>query len=380
MNTPKVSVIIPTYNRAGMVEKAIDSVFSQTYPNIELIVVDDGSTDGTREILETYGDRIIAVYQPNGGAGKARNAGLRLATGEFIAFLDSDDYYLPDKIRLEAEFLCANPDVDVVLCGFRFIDEEKHIDVEFKDIDVTDLVSRILWTDIGGLFPPNLPLFRKKILEKVEGFDERLKMREEQDFWLQIALAGFQFRFIDEVLCVSRGGKHSKGRAVERVEPNLMMIFEKVFNHPNLPGSVAEHKDEIYARVFLHINYSMVMSKKYSLEEQIAITRKYAHQAFENQKAISCWRPDTIDPFLYVIQSIDHEHQERFLDEVLVEPIHPNVRSYLFSELYLIRAFQARDQKNRGEVIKNVLKAFRYNIKIVRHKGTLALLGHALLK
>jgi len=380
MNTPKVSVIIPTYNRAQMVEKAIDSVLSQTYPNIELIVVDDGSTDATREVLETYGNRIVAVYQTNGGAGKARNTGLGIASGEFIAFLDSDDYYLPDKIRLEAEYLCAHPDVDVVLCGFRYIDEEKQVDVEIKNIEVTDLVSRILWTDIGGLFPPNLPLFRRKILEKVNGFDERLKMREEQDFWLQIALAGFQFRFIDEVLCVSRSGKQSKGRAVDRVEPYLMMIFEKVFNHPNLPRSVAAHKDEIYARVFLHINYSLAMGNKYALEEKIAITKKYAHQAFENQTDISHWRPDTIDPFLYVIQNIDHEHQERFLNEVLVDPVHPNVRSYLFAELYLIRAFQARDKKNRGDVIKNVLKAIRTNTNIVRHKGTVALLGHALLK
>lgn len=380
MNTPRVSVIIPTYNRAGMVKESIDSVLSQTYPNIELIVVDDGSTDDTREILATYGDQIVTVFQNNGGAGKARNAGLKIATGDLIAFLDSDDYYLPDKIRLEAEYLDAHPDADVVLCGFRFVDEELNSSIIYNDFDVSNLVSQILWKDIGGLFPPNLPLFRREILEKVEGFDERLKMREEQDFWLRIALAGFQFRFIKEILCVSRGGKHSKGRAIERVEPYMMMIFEKVFSHPNLPAEIVRIKDEIYARTFLHIHYTLCMSNPYSYEEKFSISKKYARQAFDNQKDISGWRTDTVDPFLYVVQSLDFDQQERFLNDVLPETIHPDVRSYLFAELHVIRAFQARDQKKRGEIIKNVLKAFRYNIKIVRHKGTLALLGHALLK
>lgn len=113
-NLPLVSVIIPVYNRERYLAEAIDSVFAQTYPAIELIVVDDGSTDRSAEVAQQYLPRLSYHYQSNGGIGSARNAGIALATGEFLAFLDSDDLWMTEKLSLQIAALTADPELDVV--------------------------------------------------------------------------------------------------------------------------------------------------------------------------------------------------------------------------------------------------------------------------
>jgi glycosyltransferase involved in cell wall biosynthesis len=112
----RISVIIPTYNHAQHLGEAIESVLSQDYPDMEVIVVDDGSSDNTREVTTNYGGKIICVEQPNGGCALARNAGLNIATGEYIAFLDSDDSLLPGSLLIRAEYLDNHPQVGMV-CG-----------------------------------------------------------------------------------------------------------------------------------------------------------------------------------------------------------------------------------------------------------------------
>ncbi len=115
MNAPRVSVVIPTYNRAHLVGHTIDSVLAQSFPGIEIIVIDDGSRDETPAVLAAYGDRIRVLRQPNNGMNPARNAGLALARGEYVALLDSDDLWLPFKIALQVELLERFP-----AAGFTF--------------------------------------------------------------------------------------------------------------------------------------------------------------------------------------------------------------------------------------------------------------------
>ena len=110
MNTPFVSVIIPTYNRAWSLKKAIDSVLEQDYKNFELIVVDDGSTDDTEALVTEYAKSVKFVQQPNLGVSAARNKGIQISSGSLISFLDSDDYWEPKKMSTPVEFFNANPD------------------------------------------------------------------------------------------------------------------------------------------------------------------------------------------------------------------------------------------------------------------------------
>jgi glycosyltransferase involved in cell wall biosynthesis len=107
--TPIVSIVIPTYNRAWTLSQAIDSVLNQAYCNRELIVVDDGSTDHTKALLATYGEKIKIILQENRGVSAARNRGIEMASGEYIALLDSDDIWLPEKIESQIQFFKENP-------------------------------------------------------------------------------------------------------------------------------------------------------------------------------------------------------------------------------------------------------------------------------
>src|SRR6267378_1967346 len=109
-----VSVIIPTYNRASLIGAAIQSVLDQTFKSVEIVVVDDGSTDETQRALEPYAGKIVSLVTENNGPAHARNVGMRAASGKYIAFLDSDDLYLPYKLELEVDFLERNPAIGMV--------------------------------------------------------------------------------------------------------------------------------------------------------------------------------------------------------------------------------------------------------------------------
>jgi glycosyltransferase involved in cell wall biosynthesis len=131
-NEPSVSVIIPTYNRARFVPSAVQSVLDQTFQNVEIIVVDDGSTDDTRRALEPFGKKIRCLVTENKGPAHARNIGMKAASGKYVAFLDSDDLYLPGKLEWEISFLEAHPEVGMVFTEFSATDgsgilEEYHL-------------------------------------------------------------------------------------------------------------------------------------------------------------------------------------------------------------------------------------------------------------
>ena len=120
----RISVVIPVYNGAETISRALDSVFSQTYPPHETIVVDDGSVDETAEIVSAYGGRVRYFRQGNSGPSMARNRGVELANGEWIAFLDADDWYYPDRLRLHAELITARSDLDFIVGNFDYRDPE----------------------------------------------------------------------------------------------------------------------------------------------------------------------------------------------------------------------------------------------------------------
>ena len=119
MSAPLVSVIVPTYNRAVLLSEAVNSVLLQTYQNIEIIVIDDGSTDDTTEVMATFGDRVRYTRRPNAGVNAARNLGLKQARGEFIALLDSDDLWAPFKIELQVRLLRTFTDVGFTFSNFQ---------------------------------------------------------------------------------------------------------------------------------------------------------------------------------------------------------------------------------------------------------------------
>ncbi len=187
MNEPLVSVIIPTYNRASLVCNAINSVIDQTYKNKEIIVVDDGSVDNTKEFLSRYGDKLRYVYKINGGVSSARNVGIKEARGEYVVFLDSDDTLRPEKLERQICFLRQNSDIEAVISDVEFIDSKGVV------LRKTSLRSTI--PEDGYILPYLIShfetmttiLLKKTVFEDVGYFDISLSTAEDIDMLLRIA-------------------------------------------------------------------------------------------------------------------------------------------------------------------------------------------------
>ena len=189
MNIPLVSVILPTFNRGIYILEAINSVLSQTLQNFELIVVDDGSTDNTRSVLESIRDeRVICIYQGNRGRSAARNKAIHHSRGKYIAFLDSDDLYLPDKLLIQTRFLELNPAIHMVYTDAACIDEAGR---SINNFTYKASASGRIYADVAFFLPVTITLpsvmMRREVLVVAGYFDERMDRFEDTDLWRRVS-------------------------------------------------------------------------------------------------------------------------------------------------------------------------------------------------
>ncbi|HJV26271.1 MAG TPA: glycosyltransferase [Aromatoleum sp.] len=201
-DTPLVSVVIPAWNAAWCVGRAIDSVLAQSLRDFELIVVDDGSTDDTPVVLAKYGPSIRIVTQANGGMSSARNAGIRAARGAYLAFLDADDRWLPDKLARQVAVLEKQPELAFCAAVATLEDAEGRIVGEWRGpsgrtIQIAD-VFRNHSAVAGGA---SAVLARRDLVVRLGGFDDSLRGAEDTDLWIRLAAHG-GFVCIDEPLVV----------------------------------------------------------------------------------------------------------------------------------------------------------------------------------
>jgi len=204
MKSPKVSVVIPTYNREKILHKTIESVLQQTYQDFELIIVDDGSTDNTKmlvlEYVEQYKDQVHYVYQEHKNAACARNIGIKHARGEYIAFLDSDDIWLPTKLEKQVNYLDQS-DVGFVHTGRKLICLEKNR--RHKMLPRPETLARDTQHFLEGKANIAMSVMvRTEVLSKVGLFDEGLITTQDCDLWCRITRE-FDIGFIDEILMMS---------------------------------------------------------------------------------------------------------------------------------------------------------------------------------
>ena len=210
MNTqPLVSAIIPTYNRAHIICEAVDSVLAQTYSNIEVIVVDDGSKDDTLDKLKAYGDRIRVVSQKNAGPAAARNRGIAEARGELIAFLDSDDIWLPSNIERQV-CLLQRAGSAAPCCMSNILMKWNSGDRTSFDIAMLKpTVEEGLWLNPDEILATRFVLFtqasviRRKVLEKIGSFDLSIRFLEDFEFPLRLSLEG-PWAFVETPLVIWR--------------------------------------------------------------------------------------------------------------------------------------------------------------------------------
>ncbi len=202
MHVHLVSIIIPCYNAETYVGQAIESALAQTYRPVEVVVVDDGSTDGSLDIIKSFGDRIRCISGPNRGGGAARNRGLELADGALIQFLDADDILHPRKLERQVEVIGDNRNL-LVFCDGETWDEQLEGKLYVHARNFEPAMDPVLFM-LGGGLPTEAALHWKRNLRAVGGFREHLRCSQERDLHLRLACQGLWFRRIPESLYTIR--------------------------------------------------------------------------------------------------------------------------------------------------------------------------------
>jgi glycosyltransferase involved in cell wall biosynthesis len=225
---PKVSCVITTFNRAIYLKQAIDSVLAQDPEIFELIVVDDGSTDDTASIVKVYGSRLHYVFQNNKGASAARNLGLEMAQGEYIAYLDSDDLWEPRKLSIQTRSLDQNPDFPLCYTQEIWYRNGIRVNPRYKHRKYSGhIFTKCLPLCI---ISPSSAMIRRKTLEEIGGFDENLPAAEDYDLWLRITSTQPVY-FIPIPLIIKRGGHPDQlSRKVANLDKYRIHALAKVLS------------------------------------------------------------------------------------------------------------------------------------------------------
>jgi glycosyltransferase involved in cell wall biosynthesis len=252
-NFPKVGIVIPAFNAGHFVATAVQSVLSQTLVDFEVVVVDDGSTDNTSEVVRAFSDpRLRYVRQENQGPGAARNAGAALVHGQYLAFLDSDDVFLPHKLAVQSEALERRPEIGLLAGGCEYIDDNGARlgrDQPWRTSSALDLESILL----GGLTQPGAVLLRRSWFDQVGGFDPdpRLIRVEDMDLWYRLGLAGCRMAWLPSIVCQYRIHTRNMSWKINEHYRARDLALEKVFARADLPFRLRTLRGRVYARVRL---------------------------------------------------------------------------------------------------------------------------------
>jgi len=292
---PTVSIIIPTYNRSQFVTEAIDSVLAQTYKDYEIIVVDDGSTDNTSEILEPYQDKIRYIFQENQGLSAARNTGIKDARGRFIALLDSDDLWLPGKLAKQMAALDKNGDVAFVYSNFVFIDEVGgFLKVAYKPKTVVSghIFEDVLLCRTAPSYPSTW-LLKKECFDEVGLFDTEFKRSEERDIGVRIAKI-FKMYGIAEPLVKIRQIRsvETLGRCSAKDREYYRSKFlDKLFRESNGEPIIEKNKGRLTA------HYYFIAGLAYLKEQNLSAARNRFWLSIVN-------RPFQLKAYMYFLVTL----------------------------------------------------------------------------
>ncbi len=294
-NDPLVSIIIPTYNRGNLISKAIDSILTQTYKNYEIIIVNDGSTDNTKEVIGKYDEDKIKYYQhaQNKGAAAAINTGIKNSNGDFISFQGSDDIWLPKKLEKEMNiFKKSNEKVGIVYSGYWYFRNHKKIYIPSPKIKIKE--GDIHFELLKGNFVSGLSLIRKICFEQVGLFDENLPNMEDWEFYIRIS-KHFNFKFVDEPLAIAYCTLDSESINYIKNLKSSELILQKHFESFN------KNKE------LLAINYANLGLYAFICGEEKKC-RKYLKKSFQydliNFKCL----------FVYVLSFLGKKNYDIFLD------------------------------------------------------------------
>ena len=273
MKKPLVSVVIATYNRRKYLRYALESILSQTYTNLEVIVVDDGSTDGSENLVKSYNDkRIKYIYQENGGQNNAKNTGLCSAKGKYLSILDSDDIWHSQKVEKQVKVLEAKPDVGLVYCGTNIIDEDNNlIDTQPMVFYRGNVVDKLMMKNF--LYNGSNAMYRAECIYKTGVFDNSVKRMTDWDLYLRISLS-YNFDYVNEYLLYYRVHNDNMSCGFEKYEEAGLKILERLFDNPLLSKNHKKLRNKAYAARYSY------MARRYFENAQMSIARKNIQKAF----------------------------------------------------------------------------------------------------
>lgn len=275
---PKVSVIIPTYNRVDFVQEAIESVFSQSYRDFEIIVVDDGSTDDTHNILATFiAEGLIQyIYQDNAGGGNARNTGIQAAQGKYIALLDSDDLFLPKKLAKQIALLEKHGEAGMVHCGFSKFDDTGK-DLGYRDPSrFSGWIYPKLLLEWSVLISTSTVVIPASVLQEIGGFDDTT-WAADLDMWRRISRR-YEILAVPDNLAMIR--VHSGGMSVDRI--GIATKFKKYYDKAFYDDPTLSSNFKRRALSKMHANVGQIL-----LGEGEAEHMQYARQ--NSVQAMRLW-------------------------------------------------------------------------------------------
>ena len=213
--TPLVTAVIPVWNCERYLAEAIDSVLAQDYPAVDLLVVDDGSTDNSAAIAKSYGGSLRYLYQENTGLAGAQNTGYREARGEFVAYLDSDDLWLPGKISRQMDVFRETPELDIVFA---------HVE-QFHSPDIPDLLDQQPPPAMAGIHTGCM-LARRDVFERVGPFDTEITLGEFLDWYARAQDAGIKVRVLDDIMLRRRIHDRNMGLQEKNKRADYLRVFK----------------------------------------------------------------------------------------------------------------------------------------------------------
>jgi len=370
-----VSVIIPAYNQGHYLDQAVQSVLGQTYPDFEIIIVDDGSTDNTASIGCSYNaPHIHYVRQENQGLSAARNTGLRFAQGEFISYLDSDDLFLPDKLKLLMEAFETHPEFGFVAGQAIPINEAGEPIGKLYDSPIPEPAEELL---LGNPLHVGSILIRRSWQDRAGEFDVSLRSYEDWDMWLRLVRLGCRMGWVAQPVSLYRFHTAQMTRIGSQMTNATFAVLEKVYQSNDLPPAWQALRDRAYSNASLRAMAQAYHAQDFPQAKEFMIEAIRLNPALgENQADLLANRlsalatsPKILEPLEFLSRIYAH-----LPDEL------PELRAQApqrLSQFAMDSAFAANAGENYQAVRKYIWQALRYQPGWLTNRGVLSVLTRA---
>jgi glycosyltransferase involved in cell wall biosynthesis len=365
-----VSVIIPAYNQGQYLGKTIQSVLDQDYPEFEILVIDDGSTDDTADVTRRFADpRIRYIYQENRGLSGARNTGIQHAHGQYLTYLDSDDLFLPEKLSLLVGALEANTQAGFAAGQAIPIDEHDRPIGKIFDTPLPGEPEKLLlWNPlhVGSM------LVTARWQSRAGLFDESLRSYEDWDMWLRLARLGCPMVYVDQPVSKYRFHREQMTRIGRQMTQATFSVLDKVFTDPDLPESWQAMHDTAYSNANLRAMAQAYQAQDYPHAQQYLLEAiRLDPTLLENNAERLAHRlnglanaPKNKDPLAF-LENIYHHLPEG------LEPLRARTSRDL-SQSAVDLAFQAYRQRDYATARRTIQRALQYQPSWIRNRGVLS--------